>query len=296
MKEGGDVYWAKAPFNGSGENASRNFSTGTLIIPRTGISDDKMRAIAEDLALQILKISKPAVETIKLKKPRIALYQSWTANIDEGWTRLILENHGFPYTSVHNAEIRAGDLKGRFDTVILPSQSPGSIINGHRKGTMPPEDVGGLLDSGVDNLKKFVESGGTLVALDAACGLPIEKFHLPVADVTKKLKPEEFFASGLLLNVVVDQEHPVAYGMPEETAGFYAQSPVFQTWAASQDKSEVKIIAKYPEENIMASGWMLGENNFVVHRIVNSDLFSLKMIIKKSARDFAGALALFNDI
>jgi hypothetical protein len=67
------------------------------------------------------------------------------------------------------------------------------------------------------------------------------------------------------------------------------------SWA-SKDKSEVKIIAKYPEENIMASGWMLGENNFVVHRIVNSDLFSLKMIIKKSARDFAGALALFNDI
>lgn len=260
LKDGGDVYWAKAPFKRGGENASRNFSAGTLIIPRTRIPDDKMKAIAEDLDLQILRISKPSVETIKLKKPRIALYQSWTANIDEGWTRLILENHGFPYTIVHNAELQAGDLEGRFDTVILPSQRPGSIINGHRKGTMPPQYVGGILNSGVDNLKKFVESGGTLVAMDAACGLPIEKFHLPIIDITKKLKPEEFFASGLLLNVVLDLEHPVAYGMPEETAGFYAQSPVFQTWTASENKSEVKIIAKYPEENVMASGWMLGEN------------------------------------
>jgi len=124
---------------------------------------------------------------------------------------------------------------------------------------MPPEYVGGIQDAGVDNLKRFVENGGTLIAMDAACGLPIEKFHLPVADITKKLKPDEFFASGLLLNVALDQNHPVAFGMPEETAGFYAQSPVFQTWASSEDKSEVKIIGKYPKENIMLSGWMLGE-------------------------------------
>jgi hypothetical protein len=260
LKEGADVYWSKASFNSSGKNSSRHFSAGTLIIPQTSISDVKMRAIAEDLDLQVSRISKPAVETIKLKKPRLALYQSWTANIDEGWTRLILENYGFPYTSVHNAEIRAGGLENRFDTIILPSQSPGSIINGHRKGTMPPEYVGGILDSGMNNLKSFVESGGTLVAMDAACDLPIEKFHLPVTDITKKLKPDEFFASGLLLNVVFDQNHPVAFGMPEETAGFYAQSPVFQTWAASEDKSEVKIIGRYPGENIMLSGWMLGEN------------------------------------
>ena len=259
LKEGADVYWAKASFNSGGENSSRNFSAGTLIIPRTSISDDKMRAIAEDLDLQISRISKPTVETIKLKKPRIALYQSWTANIDEGWTRLILENHEFPFTSVHNAEIQAGNLKDRFDAIILPSQNPSSIINGHKKGTMPPEYVGGIQDAGVDNIKRFVENGGTLIAMDAACGLPIEKFHLPVADITKKLKPDEFFASGLLLNVALDQNHPVAFGMPEETAGFYAQSPVFQTWASSEDKSEVKIIGKYPKENIMLSGWMLGE-------------------------------------
>jgi hypothetical protein len=259
LKEGGDVYWAKGSLERGSENSSRNFPAGTLIIPRTGISDDKMRDIAEDLCLQVLRTGKPAVETIKLKKPRIALYRPWTANADEGWTRLILENHEFPYTSIHNAEVRAGGLEDRFDTVILPSQRPASIINGHRKGTMPPQYVGGILDSGVDHLKSFVESGGTLVAMDAVCGLPIEKFHLPVTDITKKLKPEEFFASGLLLSIVLDHDHPVAYGMPEETVGFYAQSPVFQTWASSDDKSQVKVIAKYPEENITLSGWMLGE-------------------------------------
>ncbi len=260
LKEGGEIYWAKASFNSPGKDSSQDHPPGTLIVPGSSISAEKIGAMADDLSLQISRINKPSVETMKLKKPRIALYQSWIANIDEGWTRLILENHEFPYTSVHNAEIRAGNLKDRFDVLILPSQNSNSIINGHRKGTMPPKYVGGILDTGVDNLKSFLESGGTLVAMDAACGLPIEKFKLPVTDITKKLKPEEFFASGLLLNVVLDPEHPIAYGMPDETAGFYAQSPVFQTWAGSEDKSEAKIIGKYPEENIMASGWMLGEN------------------------------------
>ena len=27
--------------------------------------------------------------------PRIGLYQSWSANMDEGWTRWVLEQHGF---------------------------------------------------------------------------------------------------------------------------------------------------------------------------------------------------------
>jgi hypothetical protein len=256
LEKGGDVFWAKASFKSNGQT----YPPGTVIAAGSSFPEYEIKTIAEDLSLKIYKTKKTTVATYKLHSPRIALYQPWTANIDEGWTRLILENHEFPFTTVHNAEMRAGKLEDRFDAVILPSQSPNSIINGHHKGTMPPEYVGGILGSGVNNLKRFVESGGTLVVMDAACGLPIEKFSLPVTDITKKLKPEEFFASGLLVRISLDQNHPVAFGIPEETSGFYAQSPVFQTWGSPEDESEVKVIGKYPKENIMLSGWMLGEN------------------------------------
>ncbi len=256
LKKGKNVLWTKEGFKSS----SQTFSPGTVIVPGSSISENEIKTIAEDESLKIYKIKKPEVATYKLQKPKVALYQSWTANINEGWTRLILENHEFPFTTIHNAEIRAGELEERFDVIILPSQNPGSIINGHQKGTMPPEYIGGILEAGVSSLKKFIESGGTLITMDRSCGLPIKKFNLPLTDITKKLKPEEFFASGLLVRVTLDQNHPVAYGMPAETAGFYAQSPAFQTWASSKDEFETKIIGKYPKENILLSGWMLGEN------------------------------------
>ncbi len=180
--------------------------------------------------------------------------------MDEGWTRLILENYEFPYTTIHNAEIRTGRLHERFDVIILPHQRSQSIINGHQKGTMPPKYVGGISSSGVRNLKNFVESGGTLVTLGSACNLPLEQFKLGVKDVLKSLKREEFFASGLLVKVCLDQNHPVAYGLPKETTGFFSNSPTFQIWPTSNEK-QPEVIGKYPEEDIVLSGWMFGEKH-----------------------------------
>lgn len=40
--------------------------------------------------------------------------------MDEGWTRLTLENYGFPYETVDNARVREGDLGADFDVLIIP--------------------------------------------------------------------------------------------------------------------------------------------------------------------------------
>ena len=47
----------------------------------------------------------------ELKRPRIGLYQPCTANMDEGWTRWLLEDFGFAYTTVRNEDIQAGGLR-----------------------------------------------------------------------------------------------------------------------------------------------------------------------------------------
>ena len=65
-------------------------------------------------------------------RPRVALYQAWTASMDEGWTRWLLENFGFTYTSVHNADIQAGGLRAKYDAIVIPDQPANSIENGHR--------------------------------------------------------------------------------------------------------------------------------------------------------------------
>ena len=40
------------------------------------------------------------------------MYQRYYGgNMDEGWTRLMLEQFGFPYTSLFDPEIKAGKLE-----------------------------------------------------------------------------------------------------------------------------------------------------------------------------------------
>jgi len=221
-----------------------------------------------------------SLQEYKLKLPRTALYKPWTANIDEGWTRLILENHEFSYTSIHNAEIKAGRLHDRhefsytsihnaeikagrlhdrFDVIIIPNLSPHFLINGHSKGTMPPQYVGGISSDGTRNLKNFVRNGGILVTLGSSCDFALQEFRLPVKNTISALEPDEFFASGLLVRTQLDQNHPLAYGMPPATACFFAQSPTFQMLPTLSEKNKPQAVAKYPEDNIIISGWMIGD-------------------------------------
>ncbi len=71
--------------------------------------------------------------------------------------------------------------------------------------------------------------------------------------------PKDFFASGLLVKVAFDQNHPIAYGMPKEAAGFFAFSPTFQILPVLKEQEKPAVVGKYAEENIILSGWMLGE-------------------------------------
>src|SRR5438105_878239 len=53
-----------------------------------------------------------------LRAPRVAVYAPWTGgNIDEGWTRWVLEQYEFPYTTIHNMDVRAGTLRRLFDAI-----------------------------------------------------------------------------------------------------------------------------------------------------------------------------------
>ena len=79
-----------------------------------------------------------------MKKARVGLYRSWVANIDEGWTRWILENYGFAPVTLRNGDIQAGALRERFDAIILPDAMPETIRNGFGPGGVPGMYTGGI--------------------------------------------------------------------------------------------------------------------------------------------------------
>jgi hypothetical protein len=257
FKEGGAVYWAKKDFSVGGTK----FDTGAIIIPSAGISRGQMDKLASGLGLEIIGVkAKPNVPLMKLAPLRLAMYQPWTASMDEGWTRWLLEQYEFPYTSIHNAEIKADRLKERFDVIIIPGTwRPEMIVDGMPKGTMPPAYVGGIGEDGVMSLKSFVEKGGTLITLQTSSLLPIKMFPLPLRDVLTGISRDKFYCGGSLLRITYDQNHPVAYGMPRETAAMFGYNPAFEVVPVFAKDKAPRVVAKFPGEKLLMSGFLHGE-------------------------------------
>jgi hypothetical protein len=205
----------------------------------------------------------PAKELgVALKTPRVGMYQSWTGNMDEGWTRWVLEHYEFPYTSLHNADVQAGKLREKFDAIILPDARTRDIMEGNSGASVSPEYKGGLGDRGIDALKDFVAHGGTLIALGEASNLLLDKMPLPVKELKRTLNRDQHYAPGTIVNLQVDTQHPMGIGSAADTFGFYINSPFFQlTEGFSSQK--VSVVARYPNTGAKASGWLRGEELMV---------------------------------
>ena len=69
-------------------------------------------AVAADLGIQVRSTdAAPATGLLSVKAPRVGMYSPWTGgNMDDGWTRWVLEQYEFNLTTLHNAEMRAVKL------------------------------------------------------------------------------------------------------------------------------------------------------------------------------------------
>ncbi|MGH7621631.1 MAG: hypothetical protein ACREMU_04770, partial [Gemmatimonadaceae bacterium] len=112
--------------------------------------------------------------------PRIAVYRPWTANMDEGWCRWVLERFKLPYVSLTDSVARAGKLRDHFDVLLVPDMSLREMRDGNSAQEMPPPYAGGLGAAGIDAIREFVTNGGTLVLLDRASELATESLGVPV--------------------------------------------------------------------------------------------------------------------
>ena len=116
-------------------------------------------------------------------------------------------------------------------------------------------------------LLQFVRDGGTLVTFNASSLLPIDHFNVPLRDVSQSYPSTEFILPSAILNVDVDTEHPIAYGM-EATANVLSYgSPVLKFLGTdAMDSVEadavppgVSVVASYPDRNPLMSGRLIGD-------------------------------------
>jgi len=226
--------------------------TGAIVV--SGVSKDVLDKLAKESSLSARAVAAPA-GLVNVKKARVGLYRSWTANIDEGWTRWILENYGFNPVTLRNDGIQAGNLRERFDAIILPDASARSIRDGFGPGIVPGEYSGGLGPAGAGALREFVQAGGVLIAFNNASLYAIEDLGLPVKNVLAGLKPEEFYCSGSLLRVEIgDEGHSAVWGLPKEPVVMFEQGPALEPGEGFVGR----VLASYPRNQTpLMSGYLL---------------------------------------
>ena len=212
--------------------------------------------VRADLALPLKKGDESPIKN-PLKQPvRVGIYKSSMGNMDEGWTRYVFDTFNVPYSSVRDTDIRQGSLNPKFDALILPSQTATQILHGNAAGTFPPEYTGGITDAGMKNLKEFVTGGGMLICFDNACDLVIKEFNLPLRNVLEGVRSSEFYCPGSIVALDVDNKNPIAATLPSSMPAYFINSSAF---AATSD-ANVRVVARYAKENVLLSGWLLGED------------------------------------
>jgi hypothetical protein len=270
LLKGGDVVYRSAAAVDAG---GKSLPAGTFLVVAGQGTQARVEQAAKALGLGIAALdANPAGDVMRVKAPRVGVYNPWGGNMDEGWTRWVLEQYEFPYTTLRDKDIRAGSLRAKFDVILLPDASYEQMVSGLAPGSMPEEYVGGMTARGVTNLFQFASDGGTLVAQDSASELPIATFGLPIRNSVASLRSNEFYIPGTLLRMTVNNTHPVAWGMPKEIAGFFVHSPVFEVGRRRGRFEEdapasgptpatagVNVVATYPGKDLLMSGWLMGE-------------------------------------
>ena len=206
-----------------------------------------------------------------LNRLRVGMYQRYYGgNMDEGWTRWLLEHYDFPYTTLMDAEITAGNLVDDYDVIILPADrisgmtgeggedDDGPYATGPE--SYPPEYRSGFGQVGVDALRAFVENGGTLLTFAEAGDFAIEKFGLPLRNEVANKPGTEFWCPGSTLRMTFDNTNPLAYGMPEEGLGTFVARNQAYGIESTPHSHKMHIVAEFPERDLLQSGWLIGED------------------------------------
>jgi hypothetical protein len=246
------------------------YSPGTIYVPEQPGFAAKVEAAAKRFGVTFRPSAASVAGTaLAVTLPRVGLYKSYVAALDEGWTRWVLDTNGVPYKSIYDSDIRKGNLNAQFDAIVLPDNRPQSILTGlgapgarsesdEGKGpSYAKEYLGGLGPEGAAALRAFVEAGGTLITDNKASGVYASLFrntgdNPSFINALQGVPPKEFYCPGSQLEIAVDTANPIAFGSTPTVPVFFETGPTFKL------SGDAKAVGRYTTENPLLSGWILG--------------------------------------
>jgi hypothetical protein len=238
------------------------YSPGTIYIPSQPGIAAKLAAAAKSFAVTFTPSPAPVAGTaLAVTLPRVALYKSYVAALDEGWTRWVFDTNGIPYKTVYDADLRKGNLSAQFDAIILPDNPPQAILSG--LGARGPraesggpvyakEYLGGLGPDGIAALKAFVEAGGTIITDNKASGVYATKDNPTFSNALLGVPSREFYCPGSQLEIAVDTTNPIAFGSTPTVPVFFETGPTFKI------SGDARPVGRYTTDHPLLSGWILG--------------------------------------
>jgi hypothetical protein len=272
LKAGEEVYWTKNALTVNG----RTWPAGTMFIPATAAVTPILQQLAVEKGLNFAAVaSRPSGDLIKLSPVRIALWDTYGGSVTSGWTRWLLEQFEFPFEVVYPKALDAGDLRTRFDVLIFPDGAipmrDGSGGGQPNAAAIPAEFRDWLgnvtISRTVPELKKFVESGGTLLAIGSSTsiayhlGLPVRNALVersPATGVEVALPSEKFYVPGAIIEARVDNTNPLAYGLDSRANVFFDNSEAFRLLPDAPQQG-VKSVAWIDTPQSLRSGWAWGQ-------------------------------------
>jgi hypothetical protein len=230
-----------------------DFPAGSFVIAPPADLAAAREAVAQ-LGLTAVSLSSlPTVPTHDADVPKVAIYSSWAATQEIGWVRFTFDRFGIPYDLIYKERVRKGSLRGDYDVIVMPTQPAGRQAVFQPPAAVPvpymkdakykflgmygesPDITGGMGGAGIDAFAKFLDTGGTLIALGDAVRFPTELGLARTVDATATTS-RDFYAPRPLVTVeILRPEHPVFYGYTEKIMPIkYLGGPLLSVGAPDQ--------------------------------------------------------------
>jgi hypothetical protein len=208
------------------------FPAGSFLVQTSPVEALRVRREVENLGLIATVLpAMPAVETVEVDIPRIAIYTTWQNTEKVGWVRLAFDRWEIPFDLIHKDHVQAGANLRKYDVIVMPHQtnSAKSLVYEAPKLSKPlpykksekfrslgiyaeTDDVrGGMGLSGAAEIAKFVEDGGLLMTFGVSSFFPAE---FGIARQVDAQRPQgNWYAPGPYLQTEILQPgHPALFG------------------------------------------------------------------------------------
>ena len=275
IHDGMDVYRISNIANASA------FSNGSFYIASNTKTKSIIEKIAAENNVQFIAVDQKPASLSKIKKARIALWDTYGGSMPSGWVRLILEKFDYAFDVIYPKDIDTGNLKSKYDVIVFvggaipavnsrAAENSGGGFNNPNPDSIPAEFRNrlGRITAGksIPQLKIFLEAGGNIVTIGSSTQLAYH-LKLPVTNgmveivngEEKALGRDKYYTPGSILQMMVDNNQAATAGANKLTDVYFDNSPVFKLKPDAVSTGIVKPLAWFGTDNILRSGWSWGE-------------------------------------